>query len=105
MFERLGQFAETMAMRTSRRDFLSGLGKAAAVAAVGLVGVMAASTARAQTSGTSTCCSYQCPSLNGGKSYTAKLCVSPGLTCPVVIGRGSCPLINSKPVNNCNGCK
>jgi hypothetical protein len=106
MFDRLGRLAEGMATNvgTSRRGFLGRLGRSA-LGAAGALGALTVAAA-AQTGGV-VCCTYRCKPIGGygsNKTYTHKVCLPAGSTCPNPGFNGYCPLQHTSTASDCSKC-
>ncbi len=97
MLEKIGDFAEEMALRVSRRGLFGKLG-VKAMAAVGALGALSAGVARAERPG-STCCVYYSLAEDDYSAFCVKN--RKNLHCPTISGF---EIIHHHKVDSCADC-
>jgi hypothetical protein len=106
MFDRVGDLAEKVATRVSRRHFLGSFGRWAGATALAMAGMLTtAGTARAGAK--YKCCTYY-NSFGIPNDRCGFACVPLGASCPPA--PSSCPpngpiSVSSREVNSCGNCK
>ena len=105
MFDKVSQVAEQVATKASRREFLGGLGRAAAGAAGLLGGILAfPAGAPAQDAGV-VCCTYKCSKSRLCEGGFFSRCQAAGTLCgPPNLSGCSCKLQHQQDKANCDDC-